>query len=239
MINLAIDRGNSYIKSAVFDQNTLISSDCINSFDKKFFENIITRYNPDAAILSSVKDEEEITQFISSISRFIILDHNTPLPFNNMYKTPEKLGKDRLAGIAGAEQVYPESNILLIDAGTAVTYDILLNNKNYIGGDISPGLAMRFKALNQFTGKLPLVKKPYNSNFPGADTDNAVASGVINGMVFEISGYINMCKAKWDNLKIILTGGDANFFVKRLKSYIFVDSNLVLTGLNRILEYNA
>jgi type III pantothenate kinase len=193
------------------------------------------------AILSSVKPhDEELNRFLSeNFEQFIELDHQTELPIENLYQTPETLGKDRLAAAVGANELFPDRNLLIIDAGTAITYDLVSENNQFIGGNISPGLAMRFKALNQFTGKLPLVD--YNDDFEpiGRNTTEAVRAGVQNGILFEIAQTIDLFNRNYQNLQIIMTGGDSNFFDKKLNYSIFVHFNLTLIGLNRILEHNA
>ena len=241
MVNIAIDRGNSTIKIGVFDKGNLISDDCIGNEINKIIE-IIEIYKPDHAIISSVvkNDEFAIEKLIEPlVKKVVILDHNTKLPFNNKYKTPETLGKDRIAAVAGAHGLFPGENILVIDAGTAITYDLLIEGNNYLGGAISPGLEMRLKALNYFTSKLPLIQKSNNTSFPGQNTHDAIASGSLNGMIFEIEGYRNFCKENYGSVKTIITGGDTDFLVEKLKKPIFVDLNLVLKGLNRIMENNA
>lgn len=194
------------------------------------------------AIISSVKDYspalKELLQ--KKLKKFIELDEHTPLPIENCYKSKETLGKDRLAGVVGAFHLYPENNVLVIDAGTAITYDLVDENRQYLGGTISPGLEMRFKALNQFTGRLPLVERDENFNkLFGQTTEEAILGGVQNGLVFETDKVIDRFKEFYKNLYVIITGGNANFFDKKLKNSFFVHFNLIAIGLNRILEYNG
>ena len=193
------------------------------------------------AILSSVKPvDNEILQFLSgNFDLFIELDHETKLPIGNLYETPETLGKDRLAAAVGANELFPDQNLLIIDAGTAITYDLVSENNEFIGGNISPGLQMRFKALNQFTGKLPLVS--YSDEFQdiGRNTTEAIRAGVQNGILYEIAQTIELFNKNYQNLQIVMTGGDSIFFDKKLNYTIFVHFNITLIGLNRILEYNA
>jgi len=192
-------------------------------------------------ILSSVKPHDgELTRFLSeNFEQFIELDHRTELPIQNLYETPETLGKDRLAAAVGANELFPDRNLLIIDAGTAITYDLVSENNQFIGGNISPGLAMRFKALNHFTGKLPLVDYRGDFELIGRNTIEAVRAGVQNGILFEIAQTIDLFNRNYQNLQIIMTGGDSNFFDKKLNYSIFVHFNLTLIGLNRILEHNA
>ena len=193
------------------------------------------------AILSSVKPvDDEILQFLSeNFDLFIELDHLTELPLENLYETPETLGKDRLAAAVGANELFPNQNLLIIDAGTAITYDLVSEKNQFVGGNISPGLQMRFKALNYFTGKLPLVS--YSDEFQtiGKNTTDAIRAGVQNGILYEIAQTIELFNKNYQNLQIVMTGGDSIFFDKKLNYSIFVHFNITLIGLNRILEHNA
>jgi len=192
-------------------------------------------------ILSTVKPySEDLKRVLSEeFEQFIELDHLTDLPIENLYETPETLGKDRLAAAIGANELFPDQNLLVIDAGTAITYDLVSEKNQFIGGNISPGLEMRFKALNHFTGKLPLVS--YSDVFQpiGKNTIDAIRAGVQNGILYEIEQCIDAFNRNYQNLRIIMTGGDSNFFDKKLNYSIFVNFNLTLIGLNRILEHNA
>lgn len=239
MVKIVIDKGNSSIKFGVFDKDTLLAVNYAPHDDQNSLFSTIRQYQPEAAIVSSVLTDEDFSELKKTIPKFILLTSETPLPFENLYSTPQTLGKDRLAAVAGAQALYTDSSMLIIDAGTAVTYEILLEGKSYIGGNIAPGLEMRFKALNSFTSKLPKVSKMEKHDFPGRSTNEAIASGVINGMVFEMEGYRSACLEKWGINKTLLTGGDSDFFARKLKKPIFANQNLVLIGLNRILEYNA
>jgi type III pantothenate kinase len=192
-------------------------------------------------ILSSVKvRDEQLNIFLSeNFDFFLELDHHTKLPIENLYETPETLGKDRLAAAVGANELFPDQNLLIIDAGTAITYDLVTENNQFLGGNISPGLEMRFKALNQFTGKLPLISHSDEYKEIGQNTTDAIRAGVQNGILFEIGQTIDLFNRNYQNLQIIMTGGDSNFFDKKLNYSIFVHFNLTLIGLNRILEHNA
>jgi type III pantothenate kinase len=170
---------------------------------------------------------------------FMEMDPGLQFPFRIAYQTPETLGKDRLAAIVGAYTKFPKQNVLVIDAGSAVTYDILTDQEEYVGGNISPGLEMRYKALHQFTGRLPLVTPEITGNTYGRTTREAINEGVLQGMLYEVEGYIARWQKIYEDLKIILTGGDANFFEKKLKNGIFVNLNLVTNGLNTILNINV
>jgi type III pantothenate kinase len=241
-VNLIIDQGNTQIKTGVFDKWQLVYSDSCNILDKKRLLELKKEYNINNCILSSVVETEKnnvVDSLNSVFSGFKTLNQNTQLPFTVKYKTPETLGKDRIAVVAGASFLYPGKDILVIDSGTAITFEFVSKNGVYLGGNISPGLQMRYKALNHFTSKLPLIKFAEQNKLLGASTNEAIQSGIQYGLLFEIEGYIQHLEKKHPEIIILFTGGDADFFVKKLKKRIFVHVNLVLTGLNRILEYNA
>ena len=242
MINLVIDIGNSRTKIALFNQHDLMFNVPIDNLTA---EHVLMLKNEhpqlNKVILSTVKPySNDLKRVLSEeFEQFIELDHLTDLPIENLYETPETLGKDRLAAAIGANELFPDQNLLVIDAGTAITYDLVSEKNQFIGGNISPGLEMRFKALNHFTGKLPLVS--YSDVFQpiGKNTIDAIRSGVQNGILYEIEQCIDAFNRNYQNLRIIMTGGDSNFFDKKLNYSIFVNFNLTLIGLNRILEHNA
>lgn len=192
-------------------------------------------------IMASVLPEDrELTEKLESmLDIFILPGPDTPLPFKILYRSRDTLGPDRIAAMAGAHNKFPRSNVLVIDMGSAITYDLLSSEGKHQGGNISPGMSMRFRALNQFTGRLPLVEPTDKTGMLGLDTNEAIAAGVQQGILHEIEGYIDWGRMQFAELKVVVTGGDAGFFAKKLKSPIFVDQNLVLTGLDRILRYNA
>ena len=166
------------------------------------------------------------------------LTYQTPIPITNLYKTPQTLGVDRLAAVIAANYLKPKCHLLVIDAGTCVTYDFIDSKGHYHGGNISPGMRMRLKALSSFTDKLPKVS-PKGELLPlGQTTETAIRAGVLHGIEYEMSGYIKVFRKKYPDLLVFLTGGDKFSFDENLKSLIFADRFLVLKGLNRILEYN-
>ncbi|MGQ1890911.1 type III pantothenate kinase [Thermophagus sp. OGC60D27] len=238
-MNLAIDQGNSSIKMGFFDKGNLIATYKLIFPDQKKISELYRLHQPNKVILSSVTKETKLIEqyFQSQKIPFHLLDHTTPLPFRHQYKTPETLGLDRLAAIAGALTLYPQENLLVVDAGTAITFDLVVNN-TFVGGNISPGIHMRFMALHQFTKGLPKIE-PGRSDFWGRSTEEAIRSGVQNGIALEIDAYIERTRQQYPDIKTIMTGGDADFFVTYTKNIIFVHPNLVLYGLNRILEYDA
>ena len=193
------------------------------------------------AILVCTRDGmEEIEKDVSGrVKRYIRFDHTVPVPIENMYSTPLTLGYDRLAGAVGAHPIYPNHPVLIADFGTAITYDIVTAAGEFLGGNISPGAQSRFRALNEYTSTLPLRGLADNQGFLGKSTDSAIENGVAWGIVFETEGYIRTLKREYDEIKIIFTGGDANYFAKLVKNPIFATSDLVFYGLNAILEYNS
>lgn len=242
MINLVIDIGNTRTKLALFNQHDLMFSVPIEQLNVNHLQMLKDEHiQLNQAILSSVKPvDEELIRFLSqNFQLFIELDHHTPLPIENLYETPETLGKDRIAAAVGANELFPGQNILIIDAGTAITYDVVSEKNEFLGGNISPGLQMRFKALNQFTGKLPLINYSDDFQLIGTNTEEAIRAGVQNGILYEIERTIETFNRNYENLQIVMTGGDSIFFDKKLNYSIFVHFNLTLIGLNRILEHNA
>ena len=239
-MNLVIDIGNTRTKFSVMNRGEVLITVPVDELKPEHIGLLKHEY-PDLqkAILCSVKDypvalKAELERF----KKFIELDENTPLPIKNLYKTPGTLGKDRIAAAVGAFDLYPESNLLIIDAGTAITYDIVNASGEFLGGNISPGIEMRFQALHTFTGKLPLVKRqPFDKLF-GTTTEEAILAGVQNGVIFEVDKAIDTFKDFYKNLKVIITGGNAEFFDRKLKNSFFVNFNLIALGLNRILEHN-
>ncbi|MEN8765562.1 MAG: type III pantothenate kinase [Wenyingzhuangia sp.] len=238
-MNLIIDEGNTRIKLAVFENGQLIHLVVSNvvDFEKKMAE-VLLNHKIKAVILSSVTDKvcEIIHQL--ELENKVFLSENTMLPFTNLYETPKTLGADRLALVANAWSRFRNKNCLIIDAGTCVTYDFITKNGEYLGGAISPGLEMRFKGLHTFTEKLPLLEiPPIPVNNLGKTTQQSIQSGVLNGLVFEIEGHIENYLQQYEEVTIILTGGDADSLYKQLKNSIFVFPNFLLEGLDAILTY--
>jgi type III pantothenate kinase len=240
-MNLVIDQGNTYTKTAVYLNEELIYLGNFEKFGEKEVQHICEKYMISRSIISSVVETDPcVIDFLKQhTEKFILLDEETPLPIENLYKTPSSLGKDRIAVCVGANYLLPSRNLLVIDAGTAITYDVVTAKNQYIGGNISPGLEMRKKALHTFTQKLPLIEISESVPMLGSTTEEAILGGIVNGIIYEISGYINNLSAVYPQLSVFLTGGDANYFERKLKSSIFaiVNRNLLLTGLNRILNY--
>jgi len=240
-MNLIIDVGNTLIKFAVFDSNMLRHKEsCIVENFSQTLEVISSKYAKiEFCIVSSVGNFSEF-QFAKLNDSYPVLklSYETKVPFSNLYETPQTLGVDRIALVSAAALLYPKKNVLIIDAGTCITYDILTANNEYLGGAISPGLSIRYNGLNSFTEKLPLLEPNSPNNLVGNTSISAIHSGVVNGVLFEIDGFIESFQSHFKNLTIILTGGDAHFLRDSLKSHIFANSNFLLEGLNYILEHN-
>ncbi len=242
-MNLVIDVGNTFVKLAVFNgDDVLVYKDVVNYADvivsTRAVNNAYTSIN--RAIISSVSNfSESDLQELKSMFKLLVLDNTVKIPFNNKYETPNTLGVDRIALVCAAHYLYPKRDVLVIDAGTCITYDFLTYTNNYLGGAISPGLRMRYKSLNSFTANLPLLETSMPNNIIGTSTNKAINSGVVYGVLSEIDGVIARYKLNYSHLTVILTGGDCNFLSKQLKSSIFVNSNFLLEGLNFILKYNS
>lgn len=241
-MNLVIDFGNTRAKVAKVEQGEIVALEALGYDQEAKIEAFIMQDNAyDGIILASVVDIESqpLKNIIASLpQKPLILSHQTPIPIENSYKSPETLGLDRLAAAVGAYNNYPNCNVLVIDIGTAITYDLLSSSGIYLGGNISPGINLRLKALNAYTSKLPLVEANFDSALFGKNTIEAIQSGTYQGIVAEIDGIITKIMTIYPNLTVILTGGDANNFAKNLKNAIFVNFNIVIEGLNSILEYN-
>lgn len=240
-MNLCIDQGNSSTKVGIFNQNELIESSVYVKFEKNELSDLLVKFPVQSCIISSVisNNEEIVKELNFKIPGLIELTDKTDIPIENKYSTPETLGKDRLAAIVGAAWLKPGSDILVIDAGTAITYDFIDSNRNYLGGNIAPGLNLRLRSLHEFTHKLPIVEPKTESPFLGDSTESAILSGALYGIAFEIDGYIDTLKIKYPQLSTFLTGGSTFYFDTKLKNAIFAERNLVLIGLNRILLYNV
>jgi type III pantothenate kinase len=240
-MNLIIDAGNTYVKLAVFNEHKLLWQQKLEPEDfPKMVKKVFKKYPAiKTAIVSSVGVLDQ--KHISVLSVFVevhLLSHKTKIPFKNSYATPQTLGMDRVALATAAFYHNPDANTLVIDAGTCITYDMINDYGEYLGGAISPGLRMRYKALHEHTSKLPLLEPKNFNDIIGNSTDASIHSGVLNGICTEIDGVIGQYQSRFEDLTVILTGGDAQILSKRLKNTIFAHSNFLLKGLNYLLEYN-
>lgn len=230
------------IKTAVFSGYVILEKNKWHDIGIKDINKIKSVY-PDIenVILCSVRPDNPdlIRNLRTNFPFLLVMESETDIPLESLYETGNTLGKDRVAAVTGANNNYPGRNVLVIDAGTAITFDMVDESNRYIGGNISPGISLRFRALHDFTGKLPLaVPKPVK-HMLAKNTEDSIVAGVMLGILFEIETYIDRMKKQFSNMIIILTGGDAKYFDKKLKRPIFVDPDLIFTGLNRILIHNA
>lgn len=240
MRSIVLDIGNTGGKYGIFEEDALVSQGSFK--EQEGLPQQVATQSFDHAIIASVSGGavEQIKAGLSVSGSIIVLSAQTALPVFNDYKTPETLGADRIAAAVAANYFFPGRNCLTIDAGTAITYDFINAQGYYQGGGIAPGIQMKFKALHNFTGRLPLVQQ-IKADFPliGQTTQESLESGVLGGTVAEVEGIIEAYRQKSDHLVVILCGGDAGFFESTIKHPIFVIPELVLIGLQRILRHNV
>lgn len=238
-MNLCIDIGNTRIKIGIFSNGKMVYDDAFYTQNDNEVNELVQHYKLTEAISSSTR--KSVSAFEKRVQKLIPLlklDHNTPIPIENTYRTPRTLGKDRLAVAVGCSKVYPTKNCLIIDAGTCITYDVVTSNKVYLGGNISPGLRMRAEAMGTMTSTLPLVEPVYNEDYLGKDTTSAMQNGIVYGTLLEMQSLITRVKQDIGDINVIITGGDAPFFADLLNSEIFVHSFLVLEGLDAVNKVN-
>ncbi len=233
MKKITIDEGNTSVKLAFFDNNQMVFKESDVNLER--VKGLLSKC--DRLIVSTVKQNTLFDPILSS--KFAIsLNSSTPLPITNCYETPHSLGNDRIALAVGGKANFPYNNVLVIDAGTCITYDFINSKKEYLGGSISPGIQMRYNSLHQFTSQLPLLDIVDTAILTGANTEESIHSGIINGVLVEIDGIIQHYTNQYSDIKVIVTGGNAKFFEKGLKNTIFAKPNLLMEGLNEILDYN-
>jgi type III pantothenate kinase len=240
-MNLTIDIGNTRTKLGFFKEKSLVKKLTWEEWKWKDLKELLHNQKVKNIICSTVRPiDKELNKHLNKHWYFINLDATTPLPIQNLYKTPKTLGKDRLAAVVGAKALFPKQACLVIDAGTCITYDLINEQGDYLGGNITPGLKMRFKAMQHFTAKLPLVKRRVKvKKTIGQNTKEALQIGGGLGNILEMEAWIQLFQSKFEGINTTLTGGDAEYFAKRLKTKIFANPNLVLIGLNKILDYNV
>ena len=242
---LCFDFGNTRLKCGVFTEEHLSEVITLQDDSLETMTRLLDKYKPRHTILSSViNHKSEIEKILAERSDFLKLDASAKLPFTTPVSKPETIGADRLALTAFAVHFHQGKNNLVIALGTCITYNFINKYSGFIGGSISPGMEMRFKALNYYTAKLPLIhgnKSISDWNFPllGYDTETNILSGVLLGMVAEIDGIINDYKEKFENINVLLTGGDTVNFSKHLKNEIIAEPDLILKGLYAISQYNT
>ncbi|NBC57853.1 MAG: type III pantothenate kinase [Bacteroidetes bacterium] len=240
-MNTVIDIGNTLVKGAIFQNDTMLWSE--KAEPEVFLELIKSKISkavetPNLLYAASGYVDPKWLDYFNANFKIYHFNYKTPLPFVNTYKTPETLGLDRIALVAAASKLYPQTNVLIIDTGTCITYDFISDKNTYLGGNISPGLDMRFKALHHFTANLPRLKRDHPATRPlGQTTKDAILNGVIQGVVDEIDQNIKRYKSEYKDLTVILTGGDQQYLSAQLKNSIFANPTFQLVGLNAILEY--
>lgn len=240
VLNLCIDIGNSLIKLAVVEDTKILHKDVVEkiyvakvkALRKEFgFENVI--------VGASGRLPKAMVRHLQQNYHLLILETDTKLPVEIAYKTPDTLGRDRIAAVVGASELLPGVDCAVIDIGTCVTYDVITKDRVFIGGNIAPGVNLRLKSMHDYTAKLPLVKRGSLSKLLGQTTEEALQNGATIGTLLEIESFIERIKKEFKKINIILTGGDAEFFAEEINSKIFVNPNLVLIGLNKIMNINA
>ena len=240
-MDIVIDVGNSGAKVALFEDGEIKELLRFHTLSPETLRVLFDKYRVGRGILSSVVDVSGscLSYLSQSLSCFLLFDDVKKTMLSIDYHTPETLGKDRIAAVVGAAYLQPGKDLLVIDAGTAITFDYVTASGCFKGGNISPGMEMRFKALHTLTGKLPLVEKEGDAPLLGYSTETAIRSGVVRGICFEMESYIDALKAEAERFSVFLTGGDAFYFEEKLKNRIFAEPNLVLIGLYRILLHNV
>ncbi|PID67614.1 MAG: pantothenate kinase [Flavobacteriia bacterium] len=240
-MKLILDVGNSRIKAGIFEGNTLQTHKII-SYENPLIavKKLIEKNNIEQSMVSSVgRLPKTVYKYLNDNTRCIILTSALQTPFNNRYETPHTLGVDRIALAAAAVDQLKGDNVLVMDAGTCITYDFINTKGDYLGGAIAPGLQTRYRALNDYTAGLPLLDKETPKDFTGNNTHQSIHSGVVNGMAREIDGVIEQYLTRYQKLTVVLTGGDADFLAKQLKSSIFVRPFFLLEGMLCILNLNS
>lgn len=240
-MNLIIDQGNTAIKVGVFDKNQISLKEVFSNHDSNALSEWLKLNvnEPVNLIISNVTSQKlDVSKLDLLIS--IELNSTISLPIKIAYKSPETLGNDRLANACGMWSLNKGKNSLSLDFGTCLKYDLINNERTYLGGAISPGLGMRYRALHEFTAKLPLIQNEMTPlNEVGDNTDSSLCVGVKLGMIHEINGFIERYSEDFDDLTIFMTGGDLKYFDKDFKNHIFANPDLTMIGLNEILQYNV
>lgn len=245
MYSVIIDIGNTLVKMAVFKGEEFILMQVCDEWDEKHFSITTKGYFIKNVIVCDVRYPLEnlpYKKFLEEKYFCVFVNSETDLPIVNDYKSKQSLGFDRLAACIGARNYYKENNLLVISIGTCITYNFLNSENHFIGGAISSGIHMRYKSLHDYTSKLPLIemKDAFDEVLlVGTDTNSSIISGVLNGAAAEVDGIIDRYKENYDNLTVVLTGGDWSFLAYSLKNKIFAHPNLVLFGLNSILQYHV
>jgi type III pantothenate kinase len=241
-LNWCIDIGNTRFKSGIFSRDEMI--EFTSGTPKELpgrVRSVLKEHDPAGLIVCTTRKKipSAIRKLGKGMKSYIELSHETPLPIVVDYRTPETLGRDRMAAAVGANSLFPQEGNIVIDAGTCITYDFIDRNGHFLGGNIAPGIRMRLRAMHDYTANLPLADPEIPEDILGKTTLQALQNGAIRGTIYEIETFISQIRAKYGDLRVILTGGDANYFADYFNSKIFVVQNLVLIGLNKILQHNA
>ncbi len=237
-MNLLVDIGNTLTKIAVSDGKSIVTEFKLRSIDLDFIKDIIEDNNIKNIAISNVrKPNQKLFDLCNSKSNLYTFNKEIRLPFNNPYDDG-LVGEDRLSLILGAYSLYPQDNVLVVDLGTCITYDIKTSKNVYQAGGISPGLALRKKSLSSGTVNLNEIDPVYPKSMIASDTHSSISIGLLIGIQSEIEGMINRYKKTYKNLKVIVTGGDSIFLSGKLKNTIFTNSNFIYRGLNYLIEYN-
>jgi len=238
MKTLTIDIGNTLTKFAVFENDKMLDVQGVERLTAEHISEILNKFSLDAYIVSAVAKAPDFLHDLLKNVKCIAFNHQTKLPIINTYETPETLGLDRLALAVAATKLAPKTDALVISAGTCITYDFITAKNEFLGGAISPGLRMRARAMHEFTERLPLVDLPTEIGYCGANSITSLQSGILKGVSDEIDGKITFFKAENPNGKIFLTGGDQKYLINSIKNRTFAVPNMVLIGLNEILQHN-
>ena len=236
---ICLDFGNTRLKAAIFRDNSFLSETILADDKLSTIEALVEKHQPQKSILSSVIRHDPLVEaFLGTGTRFHKVSYLTKLNFTTPVGKPETIGADRLALAAAAVHYFPGKNNLVIGLGSCITYNFINQYHQFLGGGISPGMEMRFRAMNEHTALLPLVQKDWNFPLIGYDTKTNLQSGVIAGITFEIAGFIEFYASKYANFNAVLTGGDSAYFAGQLKCRIFADSNFLFKGLYALSETN-
>ncbi|HUH74910.1 MAG TPA: type III pantothenate kinase [Chitinophagales bacterium] len=237
---ICLDIGNTRLKVGIFHPQKEAEFIVFPNYDLETFHSLTKKYPTHQFVCSNTALlSTTIDSFLKQTSNFLEINHQIDFPFDNLYETPHTLGTDRMALVAGAISLYPNKNCLIIDAGTSITLDFINQNGEYLGGSIHPGIEMRLKALYNFTGKLPLVKDDWRENLIGKSTNECIQIGTVKAAVYEIEQFISEYRENFEDLVVLLSGGNTEIFFYKLKNEIFAHPNLVLLGLKTIALYNA
>ncbi len=240
-MNLIIDIGNSRVKVAVVGGTEVVDFMATENYDEDIVKNFVQKYDIERSIVSSTRGvQPHVEESVRAIvGHCLYFDASVRVPLDVRYATPHTLGRDRLAAAVGAREVFGLVDMLIVDFGTAITIDLVTREGGFEGGVISAGVALRFRALHEFTASLPFCEPTTQELEVARTTQDAIEQGVMNGVCYEIEGYISRFLQKYGELSVIFVGGDAKFFEKRIKNTIFVNRDLLFRGLSVILDYNA